>query len=46
MFNALRGVQRAYYLPLMEPHMIQSAAAFAVAAREAKIEHEVAETGD
>ena len=39
LFNALQGVQRAYYLPLMEPFMIQSAAAFAVAAREAKIEH-------
>lgn len=38
---ALRGVQRAYYLPLMEPFMIQSAAAFAVAAREAKLEHVV-----
>ena len=38
---ALRGVQRAYYLPLMEPYMIQSAAAFAVAAREAKLEHVV-----
>ena len=39
LFDALRGVQRAYYLPLIEPYMIQSAAAFAVAAREAKIEH-------
>ncbi len=38
---ALRGVQRAYYLPLMEPFMIQSATAFAVAAREAKLEHVV-----
>jgi uncharacterized protein YbjT (DUF2867 family) len=36
---ALRGVNRAYYLPLIEPFMIQSAAAFAFAAREAKIEH-------
>ena len=41
MVNALRGVQRAYYLPLIEPYMIQSAAAFAVAAKEAKIEHVV-----
>ena len=39
--DALRGVQRAYYLPLFEPYMIQSAAAFAVAAREAKLEHVV-----
>ena len=38
---ALRGVQRAYFLPLMEPFMIQSAVAFAVAAREAKLEHVV-----
>ena len=41
MFDALRGVQRAYFLPLIEPSMIQSAAAFAVAAREAKLEHVV-----
>ena len=41
LLGALRGVQRAYFLPLMEPCMIQSAAAFAVAAREAKIEHVV-----
>ena len=31
MFDALRGVQRAYFLPLIEPYMIQSATAFAVA---------------
>jgi len=37
--DALRGVDRAYYLPVMEPFMIQSAAAFAIAAREAKVEH-------
>ena len=41
LFEALRGIQRAFYLPLMEPFMIQSAAAFAVAAREAKLEHVV-----
>ena len=41
MLDALRGVQRAYFLPLIEPYMIQSAAAFAVAAREAKLEHVV-----
>jgi len=37
LLDALRGVQRAYFLPLMEPFMIQSATA--VAAREAKLEH-------
>lgn len=41
MLDALRGVQRAYFLPLIEPFMIQSAAVFAVAAREAKLEHVV-----
>jgi uncharacterized protein YbjT (DUF2867 family) len=39
--SALRGVRRAYYLPLMEPFMIQSAAAFAVAAEQARLEHVV-----
>lgn len=39
MLDALRGVQRAYFLPLIEPFMIQSASVFAVAAREAKLEH-------
>ncbi|MBX9882702.1 MAG: NmrA family NAD(P)-binding protein [Sphingomonas sp.] len=38
LLDALRGVQRAYYVPLMQPYMIQAAAAFAVAAREARIE--------
>ena len=41
LLDALRGVQRAYYLPLIEPFMIQSAVAFALAAREAKLEHVV-----
>ena len=41
MLGALRGVQRAYFLPLIEPFMIQSATAFALAAREAKLEHVV-----
>ena len=41
LLDALRGVQRAYFLPLIEPFMIQSAAAFAVAAREAKLEYVV-----
>lgn len=39
LFSALRGVQRAFYLPPILPYMIQSAVAFAVAAREAKLEH-------
>ena len=39
--DALRGVQRAYFLPLIEPFMIQSAAAFAVAAGDSKLEHVV-----
>jgi NAD(P)H dehydrogenase (quinone) len=39
LLDALRGVQRAYFLPLIEPFMIQSATAFVVAAREAKLEH-------
>ena len=39
LLDALRGAQRAYYLPLMEPFMIQSGVAFALAAREAKLEH-------
>jgi uncharacterized protein YbjT (DUF2867 family) len=38
---AARGAQRAFYLPPLRPYMIQSAAAFAVAAREAKLEHVV-----
>lgn len=35
---AMRGTQRAYYLPVFDPYMIQGSAAFAVAAREAKLE--------
>jgi uncharacterized protein YbjT (DUF2867 family) len=38
LITAAKGTQRAYYLPLMRPYMIQAAAAFAVAAREAKLE--------
>jgi uncharacterized protein YbjT (DUF2867 family) len=38
LLNAMRGVQRSYFLPPFEPYMIQSAAAFAVAAREARLE--------
>jgi uncharacterized protein YbjT (DUF2867 family) len=36
--EALHGVSRAYYCPPVHPYMIQSAAAFAVAAREANLE--------
>ena len=38
LLGAMRGTQRAYYLPFYHPYMIESAAAFAVAAREAKLE--------
>jgi len=36
--DALRDVQRAYYLPLFQPHMLQAASAFAAAARVSKLE--------
>jgi uncharacterized protein YbjT (DUF2867 family) len=39
LFDAIRGTQRAYFVPLINPFMIQSATAFAVAAREVKLEH-------
>ena len=39
--EAARGTQRAFYLPPFRPHMLQSAVAFAVAAREARLEHVV-----
>jgi len=35
---AMRGAQRAYFVPPYHPYVIQSAVAFAVAAREAKLE--------
>jgi NAD(P)H dehydrogenase (quinone) len=35
---AMRGTQRAYYLPFYDPFMIQSATAFAIAAQEARLE--------
>ena len=38
LLDAMRGVQRAYYCPPFHPFMIQSAVAFAVAAREARLE--------
>ncbi len=42
--NALKGVQRAYYCPPLDPYMIQGAVAFAVAAKEARLEHIVGVT--
>ncbi len=36
--DAFRGVSRAYYLPVFDPFMIQSAVAFSLAAREARLE--------
>jgi len=39
LYQAAQGTQRAYYLPLMRPYMIQAANAFAVAAHEAKLEY-------
>ena len=38
LLQAMRGASRAYYCPPFHPFMIQSAAAFAAAAREAKLE--------
>ena len=37
--DALKDVQRAYYCPPFDPYMVQGAIAFAVAAREARLEH-------
>jgi NAD(P)H dehydrogenase (quinone) len=42
--DALRDVQGAYYCPPLDPYMIQGAVAFAVAAREARLEHIVGMT--
>jgi uncharacterized protein YbjT (DUF2867 family) len=42
--DALKDVQRAYYCPPYDPYMIQGAVAFAVAAREARLEHIVSLT--
>jgi NAD(P)H dehydrogenase (quinone) len=42
--DALSDVQRAYYCPPFDPYMIQGAAGFAVAAREARLEHIVSLT--
>lgn len=38
LLQAMRGTSRAYYCPPWHPYMIQSAAAFAVAARQAGLE--------
>lgn len=37
--EALRDVQRAYYCPPFDPYMIQGAVAFAVAAKDSRLEH-------
>jgi NAD(P)H dehydrogenase (quinone) len=37
--EALKGIQRAYYCPPFDPYMIQGAVAFAVAAKESRLEH-------
>jgi uncharacterized protein YbjT (DUF2867 family) len=37
--HVLKDIQRAYYCPPIDPYMIQGAAAFAVAARESRLEH-------
>src|ERR1700745_1475695 len=42
--DALKGVQRAYFCPPFDPYMIQGAVAFAVAAKEARLEHVVSLT--
>src|SRR6201988_3889350 len=42
--DALKDVQRAYYCPPFDPYMIQGAVAFAVAARESRLEHIVSRT--
>jgi NAD(P)H dehydrogenase (quinone) len=38
LLSAMRGTERAYYLPFYDPYVIQSAATFAIAAQEAKLE--------
>jgi uncharacterized protein YbjT (DUF2867 family) len=42
--DALRDVQGAYYCPPLDPYMIQGAVAFAVAAKDARLERVVALT--
>jgi uncharacterized protein YbjT (DUF2867 family) len=41
LLRAMRGVQRAFYLPPFGPFLVHTAAAFATAAREARLEHVV-----
>jgi NAD(P)H dehydrogenase (quinone) len=43
-YEALNGVQRAYYCPPFDPFMIQGAVAFAIAAKESRLEHIVSLT--
>ena len=38
LLDAMRGTQRAYYMAPYHPHTLQTAVAFAVAAREAGLE--------
>ena len=42
--DALKDVQGAYYCPPVDPYMLQGAAAFAVAAKERRLEHIVGMT--
>src|SRR5882762_6094399 len=42
--DALRDVQSAYYCPPLDPYTIQGAVAFAIAAKEARLEHIVGMT--
>src|SRR5262245_24744742 len=42
--DALKDVQCAYYCPPVDPYMLQGAAAFAVAAKERRLEHIVGMT--
>ena len=37
--DALKDVQRAYFCPPFDPYMIQGAVTFAVAAKQARLEH-------
>ena len=40
-YNAMKGTQRVFYLPVVHPYMIQSSAAFAVAAHQLQVEQVV-----
>lgn len=39
LFDAMKGVARAFYLPPIRPYMIQGSVAFALAAKAARVEH-------